>query len=88
MSLLDKYDPPEAVDLPPTVHVGGWMTTCLACDENVLDGSDNTHKVAGGGYEMAPEKPGCGVVWTHLQADPQHRHFAETKYPGLIYAGL
>jgi len=65
------------------------MTTCLVCGGNVLDGSDNTHKVAGGGWNAEPQKPGCGVVWTHVTADyPDHKQAVMEMYPGLIYAGF
>lgn len=70
------------------VEVGGWMTKCMVCKGNVIDGSDNTHKVAGGGRSAEPQKPGCGVVWTHVDATyPEHKEQAMKMYPGLIWAG-
>lgn len=70
------------------VHVGSWMTTCGVCKGNVLDGSDNTHKVAGGGWAAKPQVPGCGAVWTHVTADsiyPGIQKVLEDMYPGLEY---
>lgn len=73
------------------VSVGSWMTKCLVCKKNVLDGSDNTHKVTGGGWENLPQEPGCGVVWTHVYAEtvfPGVKERVQEMYPGLEYIGF
>lgn len=65
------------------------MTTCMECGENVLDGSENTHKVAGGGWSAKPPKPGCGVVWTHVTSEyAEYEEEVKRMFPGLEYIGV
>lgn len=52
----------------PTLVIGDWHATCEPCGRGA-DPDEPTHLRVLGPERDEPDRPGCGVRWTHVRPD-------------------